>query len=60
MPESVVINLDSDDDDTLADTASESEDEICLVLKKLCNFNIKLYKDLIALKPTVCRLNFAC
>ena len=33
MQEPVVINLDSDDDDLLADTASESEDEICLALK---------------------------
>ena len=30
MPEPMVINLDSDDDDLLADTANE--DEICLVL----------------------------
>ena len=33
MPEPVMINLDSNDDDSLADTASESEDEICLALK---------------------------
>ena len=33
MPEPVVINLDSDDDESLADTTSESEDEICLALK---------------------------
>ena len=33
MPEHVVINLDSDDDDSVADTTSESEDEICLALK---------------------------
>ena len=33
IPEPVVINLDSDDDDSLTDTASESEDEICLALK---------------------------
>ena len=33
MPEPVVINLDSDDDDSSADTTSETEDEICLALK---------------------------
>ena len=33
MPEPVVTNLDSDDDNSLADTTSESEDEICLALK---------------------------
>ena len=30
MPEPVVINLDSDDDDSLIGTASENENEICL------------------------------
>ena len=29
MPEPVVINLDSDYDDSLTDTANENEDEIC-------------------------------
>ena len=28
MPEPVIINLDSDDDDSATDTASENEDEI--------------------------------
>ena len=30
MPELVVINLDSDDDDSLTGTAIENENEICL------------------------------
>ena len=33
MLESVVINLDSDDDDSLTDTASENENEICLAME---------------------------
>ena len=33
MPEPVVINLDSDDDDSLKGTASENENEICLAMK---------------------------
>ena len=33
MPEPMVINLDSDDDDSLTDTASENENEICLLMK---------------------------
>ena len=32
MPEPVVVNLDSDDDDWMTDTASTKEDDICLVL----------------------------
>ena len=32
MPEPVVISLDSDDDDSLTDTASENTDEIGCVL----------------------------
>ena len=33
MPEPVVINLDSDVDDSLIETANESENEICLAMK---------------------------
>ena len=33
MPESVVINLDSDDEVSLTDTASENENEICLAIE---------------------------
>ena len=33
MPESMVINLVSDDDDSLTGTASENEYDICLALK---------------------------
>ena len=33
MPEHVVINLVSDDDDSLTGTASENENEICLAMK---------------------------
>ena len=33
MSEPTLINLDSDDCDSLADTTSESEDEICLAFK---------------------------
>ena len=32
MPEPVVINLDSDDDDSLTDKARENEDDISFVL----------------------------
>ena len=32
MPEPVVINLNSDDEDSLTDTANEKEHEICFVL----------------------------
>ena len=41
MSEPTVINLDSNDDDSLADTTRESEDEICLALKSNCEINIK-------------------
>ena len=37
MPEPVVINLDSDDDDSSTDTASENEELICLFAMKLLN-----------------------
>ena len=33
MPEPVVINLDSDYDDSLKGTASGNENEICLAMK---------------------------
>ena len=33
MPEPVLINLVSGDDDSMTDTASENEDDICLVLQ---------------------------
>ena len=36
MSEPSVIKLDSGDDDSLADTTSESEDEICLAFKCNC------------------------
>ena len=32
MTELEVINLDSDDDDSMTDTASEKEEDTCLVL----------------------------
>ena len=32
MPALVVINLDSDDDNSITDIASEDEEDICLVL----------------------------
>ena len=33
MPEPMVTNMEADDYDSLADTTSEGEDKICLVLK---------------------------
>ena len=33
MPEPVVINLESDDDDSLKGTTRENENEICLAMK---------------------------
>ena len=42
MPEPVVIDLDSDDDDSLTDTASKNESEIFPLLN--CDIIIKLNK----------------
>ena len=36
-----MINLVSDDDDSLTGTVSENEKEICLAMKRTCEINIK-------------------